>query len=65
MQKIQNDRSFCIFCIYFLFAAVEGLFFMLVLFILNVGIFCIRSLLAPVEGLFFKPKYRANILYLF
>ena len=22
-------------------------------------------LLAPVEGLFFKPKYRANILYLF
>ena len=27
MQKIQNDRSFCIFCIYFLFAAVEGLLF--------------------------------------
>ena len=22
-------------------------------------------LLAPVQGLFFKPKYRANILYLF
>ena len=27
--------------------------------------FCIHFLLAPVEGLFFKPKYRANILYLF
>ena len=25
----------------------------------------INFLLAPVEGLFFKPKYRANILYLF